>query len=80
MQAPIQIMMPATRHTHHLGASLLQVVIGTGDPNPLVGGEGMKTLERAGIEVELIGGEEEQTAYNLNKDFMEKMKAAGQKA
>lgn len=55
------------------------MVIGTGDPNPLVGGEGIKTLEKAGIEVEMIGGEEEQTAYNLNEEFMEKMKAAGQK-
>ena len=76
---PIHTMMPATRHTHHLAASRLQVVIGTGDPNPLVGGEGIKTLERAGIEVETIGGEEEQTAYNLNEEFMERMKAAGQK-
>jgi diaminohydroxyphosphoribosylaminopyrimidine deaminase/5-amino-6-(5-phosphoribosylamino)uracil reductase len=55
------------------------VVIGVGDPNPLVGGEGIKTLQRAGIEVEMVGGEEEQTAYNLNKQFMDKMKAAGLK-
>ena len=57
----------------------LQVVVGAGDPNPLVGGAGIQTLEQAGIEVEMIGGEEEQTAYDLNKEFMERMKAAGQK-
>ncbi len=53
--------------------------MGAGDPNPLVGGAGIQTLEQAGIEVEMIGGEEEQTAYDLNKEFMERMKAAGQK-
>ena len=53
----------------------LQVVIGVGDPNPLVGGAGIQTLQKAGIEVEIIGGEEEQAAYALNKEFMESMKA-----
>lgn len=45
------------------------------DPNPLVGGSGIKTLEAAGIEVDMIGGEEEQAAYDLNAEFMERMKA-----
>lgn len=57
----------------------MQVVIGAGDPNPLVGGAGIQTLEKADIQVEMVGGEEEQIAYNLNKEFMERMKAAGQK-
>ena len=57
----------------------VQVVVGAGDPNPLVGGAGIQTLEQAGIEVEMIGGEEEQIAYDLNKEFMERMKAAGKK-
>jgi len=56
----------------------MQVVIGVVDPNPLVGGAGIKTLEAAGIVVELVGGEEEETAYSLNADFMERMKATGQ--
>lgn len=54
----------------------VQVIVGAGDPNPLVGGSGIETLKRAGIEVEMVGGEEEQAAYDLNKDFMERMKAA----
>ena len=54
----------------------LQVVIGVGDPNPLVGGAGIQTLQKAGIEVEIIGGEEEQAAYALNQEFMERMKTA----
>jgi pyrimidine deaminase RibD-like protein len=29
----------------------MQVVVGVGDPNPLVASEGIKTLETAGIEV-----------------------------
>ena len=58
----------------------MQVVIGAGDPNPLVGGAGIQTLAQAGIEVEMIGGEEEQIAYDLNRDFMKRMKAAGGKA
>lgn len=52
----------------------MQVVIGVGDPNPLVGGMGIQTLERAGIVVELVGGEEERAAYDLNAEFMERMK------
>ena len=59
--------------------SIMQVVIGAGDPNPLVGGAGIQTLEKADIQVEMVGGEEEQIAYDLNKEFMERMKAAGQK-
>lgn len=57
----------------------MQVVVGAGDPNPLVGGAGIQTLEQAGIEVDMVGGEEEQIAYELNMDFMERMKAAGGK-
>ena len=51
------------------------MVIGVGDPNPLVGGAGIQTLQKAGIEVEIIGGKEEEAAYALNKEFMERMKA-----
>lgn len=53
----------------------VKVVIGVVDPNPLVGGQGIKTLEAAGIEVELIGGDEEKRCYSMNKDFMDRMSA-----
>ncbi|CAL5223673.1 g6223 [Coccomyxa viridis] len=59
-----------------VAAEVSRVVVGAGDPNPLVGGAGIQTLEQAGIEVEMIGGEEEQIAYDLNTEFMERMKAA----
>mmetsp|Transcript_8025 Transcript_8025/g.20627 ORF Transcript_8025/g.20627 Transcript_8025/m.20627 type:complete len:81 (-) Transcript_8025:607-849(-) len=52
----------------------VEVVIGVVDPNPLVGGAGIKTLEAAGIEAELIGGEEETRCYQMNEEFMENMK------
>ncbi len=48
-----------------------------GDPNPLVGGAGIQTLKRAGVAVELVGGEEERAAYDLNAEFMERMKGQG---
>ncbi len=51
----------------------LQVVVGVGDPNPLVGGSGIQTLEAAGIDVEVIGGKEEQDCYEINEDFMKMM-------
>lgn len=52
----------------------LQVVIGVGDPNPLVGGSGVTTLLKAGIEVAYVGGEEERTCYDINEEFMNRMK------
>ena len=54
--------------------SILQVVIGIGDPNPLVSGSGAKTLLDAGIEVAFVGGEEAEESYALNRDFMLRMK------
>ncbi|EIE27533.1 hypothetical protein COCSUDRAFT_11631 [Coccomyxa subellipsoidea C-169] len=60
-----------------VAAGVKRVVIGVGDPNPLVGGAGIKTLQAAGIEAELVGGAEEENAYSLNLDFMEQMKAQG---
>ncbi len=52
------------------------MVVGVGDPNPLVSSEGIATLERAGIEVVIMDGDEREACYDLNKDFMERMKAA----
>lgn len=53
----------------------VQVVIGVGDPNPLVGGAGITTLEKAGISVSQIGGALEQECYSLNPEFMKMMEA-----
>ena len=47
--------------------------MGVVDPNPLVGGEGIRTLEKAGIQVERVGGEEEQQCYAINESFMKRM-------
>ena len=54
---------------------MMQVVIGVVDPNPLVGGAGIKTLEDAGIQVDLVRGEEEAECFAMNKDFMDRMAA-----
>lgn len=51
----------------------MQVVIGIGDPNPLVAGSGAITLKNAGVEVAFIGGEEAEASYVLNSDFMKRM-------
>lgn len=45
-----------------------------GDPNPLVAAAGISTLEKAGIAVALVGGQEEQECYNINEEFMNRMK------
>ena len=52
-----------------------QVVVGVGDPNPLVGGTGMDTLRQAGIGVDLVGGAEERECFDINRQFMEEMQA-----
>lgn len=49
------------------------------DPNPLVGGEGIRALEKAGIQVVTLGGEEERRCYDINASFMKRMEA-GSKA
>jgi diaminohydroxyphosphoribosylaminopyrimidine deaminase/5-amino-6-(5-phosphoribosylamino)uracil reductase len=59
---------------------LLQVVVGVGDPNPLVASEGIATLEDAGIEVVLMDGPERQAAYELNAEFMARMLEQARKA
>lgn len=51
----------------------VQVVVGVGDPNPLVAAAGIATLKAAGIEVALIGGEEQQQCYSINEEFMQRM-------
>jgi len=53
----------------------MQVVVGVIDPNPLVGGEGIRTLEKAGVQVLRIGGKEEEEYYAINESFMIGMEA-----
>ena len=48
-----------------------QVVVGVVDPNPLVGGQGVKTLQDAGISVDVSCLE--QQCWDVNKDFMLRM-------
>ena len=53
---------------------MARVVIGSGDPNPLVGGGGITLLERAGVEVAVMDGEEGADAAGLNPEFMARMR------
>ncbi|WIA18043.1 hypothetical protein OEZ85_009525 [Tetradesmus obliquus] len=55
-------------------AGVARVVIGCGDPNPLVAAAGIATLQAAGIQVALVGGAEQQQCYDTNQEFMERMK------
>jgi len=50
------------------------VVVGAGDPNPLVGGAGVATLRKAGIEV--LEGVEAAACYDINRAWMERMAAS----
>ena len=62
-----------------VAAGVARVVVGAYDPNPLVGGKGISILERAGIEVEYVGGEEERHANEINAEFMARMRAEAEK-
>ncbi|KAK9810270.1 hypothetical protein WJX72_007704 [[Myrmecia] bisecta] len=61
-----------------VAAKVTRVVVGVADPNPLVGGTGVTTLEKAGIKVVNVGGDVEAQCYEVNRDFMERMKAQAQ--
>ena len=50
------------------------MVVGAGDPNPLVSGAGITTLRSAGIAV--LAGVEAQACYDINREFMERMATA----
>lgn len=56
-----------------VAAGVARVVVGCSDPNPLVGGQGIRTLRDAGIAVAV--GCEEQACFTLNADFMARMQA-----
>lgn len=57
-----------------LDAGVARVVVGVGDPNPLVGGGGLRLLVDGGVEVECVGGEEEEEVAALNPVFMAEMR------
>lgn len=48
-----------------------KVVVGMVDPNPVVSGSGVKTLEEAGVEVSV--GVEEEACRQLNPEFIQRM-------
>ena len=54
-----------------VAAGLAKAVVGMVDPNPLVGGGGIKRLQEAGIEV--ITGVEEEACRKLNEGFIHRI-------
>lgn len=56
-----------------VAAGVARVVVGVADPNPLVAGCGIKTLQGAGIPVAV--GCEEAACYAINEEFMLRMTA-----
>lgn len=50
-----------------LSRKIKKVVIGAGDPNPLVSGKGIRALRRGGVEV--VSGVLSEAAEDLNKSF-----------
>jgi diaminohydroxyphosphoribosylaminopyrimidine deaminase / 5-amino-6-(5-phosphoribosylamino)uracil reductase len=54
-----------------VAAGVSRVVVGVGDPNPLVNGGGVVTLRQAGIDVEV--GCEEEACFEINREFMERI-------
>lgn len=60
-------------------AGVKRVVVGIVDPNPLVASEGVATLEKAGIQVDIMDGDEQQKCYEINAEFMKRMKADADK-
>ena len=54
-------------------AKVSRVVVGVGDPNPLVSSAGIATLEQAGIRVSIMDGKEREACYEINREFMDRM-------
>lgn len=55
-------------------AGVSRVVVAMQDPNPQVAGRGLQLLRDAGISAELLGGELEQQALELNRGFVKRMR------
>lgn len=58
-----------------VAAGIRRVVVGVGDPNPLVDGGGVATLRAAGIDVEVEC--EEEACYEINAEFMQRIAGEG---
>lgn len=58
-----------------IDAGIRRVVVGIGDPNPLVDGGGIARLRKAGIEV--VVGCEEDRCFDVNKEFFERITKNG---
>jgi len=56
-----------------VSAGVKRVVVGVGDPNPLVDGGGVATLRAAGTQVDV--GCEEEACYAINEEFMQRIAA-----
>eukprot|EP00210_Caulerpa_lentillifera_P009201 g8772.t1 len=56
-----------------IDAKIAKVVVGVVDPNPLVGGAGIKRLQKHGVDV--VVNCLEDKCYEINVDFMERMKS-----
>ena len=56
-----------------VAAGVRRVVVGVGDPNPLVDGGGVATLRAAGVEVDV--GCEEEACFDINREFMERIQS-----
>lgn len=61
------------QHRSIFCTSQRQVVVGAGDPNPLVAAAGIATLQAAGIEVAMMDGAENQRAKDINVEFLARM-------
>ncbi len=53
-----------------INAGIAKVIVAMVDPNPLVAGKGVKILEQAGIQVEVIQGALNEQAVRLNEVFI----------
>jgi diaminohydroxyphosphoribosylaminopyrimidine deaminase/5-amino-6-(5-phosphoribosylamino)uracil reductase len=56
-----------------IGAGIVRLVAATTDPNPLVAGEGLRSLEAAGLQVD--SGVLEEAARALNRGFFQRMES-----
>ncbi len=54
-------------------AGVARVVVAVGDPNPLVGGQGLARLRAAGVAVDVVGGEVGAASRELNIGFFSRM-------
>jgi diaminohydroxyphosphoribosylaminopyrimidine deaminase / 5-amino-6-(5-phosphoribosylamino)uracil reductase len=56
-----------------IAAGIARVVVACTDPNPKVSGSGLEKLRRAGIAVEVLGGEAARESRELNIGFFSRM-------